>query len=167
MKKVNFEELNFNPYLKFAKEWTLITAGTNDGNYNTMTASWGHLGSIWGHKPTAIMYIRPTRYTKEFVDNNDYFSLSFFDEEYRSDLSYLGTVSGRDEDKVAKTKLTPVFNDKAVYFEQANLVLVCKKIFAQEIKEESFIDSDIIDNHYPERDYHTMYIGEIVEAYIK
>lgn len=167
MRKINFDELNFNPYLKFAKEWTLITAGTEEGKFNTMTASWGHLGSIWGHKPTAIVYIRPQRYTKEFVDNNEYFSLSFFDEEYRNDLNYLGTVSGKDEDKVAKSKLTPVFNDKATYFNEANMVFICKKIYAQELKEENFIDKEIIDKHYPLKDYHTMYVGEIVETYIK
>lgn len=170
MKKIKFEELSINPYNSIAKDWMLISAGTKADEFNTMTASWGHLGSIWGHgggKPTAVVFIRPTRYTKKFVDENEYFSLSFFDEEYRKDLSYLGTVSGRDEDKVSKTKLSPVFNEKAVYFSEANLVLVCRKLYKQELKEECFIDKKVMDDSYPLRDFHTMYIGEIEEVYIK
>lgn len=170
MKKIDIKELLLNPYTKIANEWMLITAGNSINNYNTMTASWGHLGSLWGHgggKPTAVIFIRPTRYTKEFIDNHDYFSLSFFDAEYKKDLGYLGTVSGRDEDKVSKTKITPCDNDKAIYFNQADLVLICKKLYKQDIKEECFIDKNIIDDSYPLRDYHTMYIGEIEEILIK
>lgn len=168
MKKINFEELNINPYKAIAKDWMLITAGTD--SYNTMTASWGQMGSLWGHgggRQVVTIYVRPTRYTKEFVENNEYFSLSFFDEEYRKDLSYLGTVSGRDEDKVSKTKLTPCINEKATYFNEAKLVLICRKLYKQDIQEECYIDKDIIDDNYPLRDFHTMYIGEIVETYIK
>ena len=167
MKKVEFTELQLNPFLKFNKQWALISAGTEDGRFNTMTASWGHLGSIWEQKPTAIVYIRPSRYTKQFVDNNDYFSLCFFGEEYRNDLTYLGTVSGRNEDKISKTKLTPVYNDKAGYFKEADLVLICRKIYKQELKEDNFLDIDIMEKHYPERDFHDMYIGEIIETYVK
>lgn len=170
MKKIDINELNINPYTRIANEWMLITAGTKLDKYNTMTASWGQLGSLWGHgggKPTAVIYIRPTRYTKQFVDNNDYFSLSFFDEEYKKDLSYLGTVSGKDEDKVSKTKLTLIENDKAVYFNQANLVLICKKLYKQELKEECFIDKNVMNDSYPLKDFHTMYVGEIVEVLVK
>lgn len=169
MKRIDINELVLNPYTKIAKEWMLITAGNKEA-YNTMTASWGHLGSIWGHgggKPTACIYIRPQRYTKQFVDSNEYFSLSFFDQEYQNDLSYLGSHSGKDEDKVAKTKLTPAFNDKTAYFNEANLVLICRKIYQQDIKEENFLDKSIVEENYPLKDFHTMYIGEIVEAYIK
>lgn len=169
MKRIDINEFILNPYTKIAKEWMLITAGNKDA-YNTMTASWGHVGSIWGHgggKPTAVIYIRPQRYTKQFVDNNDYFSLCFFDEEYREDLSYLGVKSGKDEDKVAKTKLTPVFNDKTTYFKEANMVLICRKLYRQELKEENFVDKTIIDDSYPLKDFHTMYIGEIEEIYIQ
>lgn len=169
MKKVNFEELSINPYSYIGNKWMLITAGTSQDNYNTMTASWGHLGSIWGHgggKPTAVIFVRPQRYTKQFVDNNEYFSLCFFDEEYKKDLGYLGSVSGKDEDKVSKTSLTPVFDDKATYFSQAKLVLICRKLYNQELKEECFVDKETMNDSYPERDFHTMYIGEIVETYI-
>lgn len=170
MKKLDINEFILNPYKKIANEWMLITAGTNKDSYNTMTASWGHLGSLWGHgggKPTAVIYIRPQRYTKQFVENNEYFSLSFFEEEYKSDLSYLGSHSGKDEDKVSKTKLTPVFNDKAAYFNEANMVLICRKLYKQDIKEENFIDKSLIEDNYPLKDFHTMYIGLIEEVLVK
>lgn len=171
MKKISFEELNnINPYKKIAKDWFLLSAGTKDKGYNTMTASWGHMGSLWGHgggKSTAIVFVRPTRYTKEFVDNNEYFSLSFFEEEYRKDLSYLGTVSGRDENKIFKTSLEPIFDDKCLYFKQANLVLICRKLYKQELKEECFIDHKVCEDSYPLKDFHTMYIGEIVETLVR
>lgn len=170
MKKIDINEFILNPYTKIAKEWMLITAGTSKDAYNTMTASWGHLGSIWGHgggKPTAVIYIRPQRYTKQFVENNDYFSLSFFDKEYQEDLSYLGSHSGKDEDKVAKTKLTPEFNDKAAYFKEANMVLFCRKLYKQDLKEENFLDKSVVSENYPLKDFHTMYIGEIEEVLVK
>lgn len=169
MKKINIEELNINAYKAIAKDWMLVSAGTNKDNYNTMTASWGQIGSLWGHgggKPVATCYIRPQRYTKIFVDENEYFSLSFFDEEYKKDLGYLGSVSGKDEDKVSKTNLTPEFNDKAVYFKQAKLVLICRKLYKQDLKQECFIDTDVMNDSYPKRDFHTMYIGEIEEIYV-
>jgi len=169
MKEIKFEELNDNAYNLIANDWMLITAGNKD-SYNTMTASWGQLGSLWGHgggRKVATIYIRPSRYTKKFVDENEYFSLCFFDEEYRKDLSYLGTVSGKDEDKVSKTKLTPVYDEKTTYFKEAKLVLICRKLYKQDILEECFIDKNIVEDSYPKRDFHTMYIGEIEEVYIK
>ena len=170
MKKISIEELDLNVYKAIAKDWMLITAGTSKDNYNTMTASWGQLGSLWGHgggKATAVIFVRPQRYTKKFVDENEYFSLSFFDEEYKKDLGYLGSVSGKDEDKVSKTKITPLFNEKAVYFNEANLVFVCRKLYKQELKEECFVDKKTMEDSYPLRDFHTMYIGEIEEVYVK
>ena len=111
MKEISISELNFNPVTMISNEWMLITAGTEE-SYNTMTASWGHIGSIWGHgsrAATSCVYLRPQRYTKEFVDREPLYTLSFFDPEYKNALGYLGSHSGRDEDKVAKMGLTPVF----------------------------------------------------------
>lgn len=168
MRKISIEEFNLNPYKRIAKDWMLITAGHKDC-FNTMTASWGHLGSIWGSgggKPTAVIYIRPQRFTKKFVEENEYFSLCFFDDKYHEDLSYLGTRSGKDEDKVAMTKLNPEFNEKTTYFKEANLVLICRKLYKQDLKEENFIDKSIVEKNYPLKDFHTMYIGEIEEIYV-
>lgn len=170
MKEITVSELNVNPITLIAKEWLLITAGTEERGYNTMTASWGHLGSLWAHNtglPTAIVYVRPQRYTKEFIDREREFTLSFFEQNFKRDLAYIGTHSGRDEDKVAKTNLTPVYDGEHTYFAEANLVLVCRKIYRAPILEDGFIDKDIMAATYPERDFHDMYVGEITKVLIK
>lgn len=167
MKEIQFSELNINPMTMIAKEWMLVTAGNETRGYNTMTASWGHLGSMWGHGgglPTAVIYLRPQRYTKEFVDREELFTLSVFPEEYKKDLGYLGRISGRDEDKVAATGLTAVFEGDYTYFAQAKLVLVCRKLYQGTLKEEGFHDRSILTDHYPNRDLHEMYIGQIVKV---
>ena len=140
----------------------LITAGTAE-HCNTMTASWGGLGVLWG-APAATCYIRPQRYTKEFVDREEYFTLSFFGEEWRKALSLCGSKSGREVDKVKECGFTVKTADcGAPYFEEASLVLVCRKRFAQEMDPNLMPDA-VKEKWYPEKDYHTMYIGEIVQA---
>lgn len=166
LKAIDMKELKFNPMTLIGKEWMLVSAG-NEKSFNTMTAQWGHLGAIWnGDMPTSVIFLRPQRYTRSFVDKEDYYTLSFFDEAYKKDLMYLGTHSGRDEDKLAKTSLTPVFSDESVYFKEAKMVLVCRKIYRDKLHEESFIDQDILKKNYPEHDFHYVYIGEIVKAYV-
>lgn len=169
MKEIPVSELMMNPMTMIAKEWMLITAGNQKRGYNTMTASWGHLGSIWGHGgglPTAVIYLRPQRYTKEFVDREELFTISVFPEQYKKDLGYLGVVSGRDSDKVSATKLTPVFETDCTYFAQAKLVLVCRKLYQGTLKEEGFIDKSILKDHYPNKDLHEMYIGQIEKVLV-
>lgn len=163
MKEINIMELNFNPFKRINNDWCLITAG-DEKSFNTMTASWGGVGILWS-KPVATCYIRPQRYTKEFVDKSQYFTMSFFPDGYRKALSFCGTYSGRDHDKPAETGLTPVFTDGAVTFGEANLVLVCRKLYAQEMTEDSFTDKNVLTSNYPSKDLHTIYIGEIVKAY--
>lgn len=170
MKEIPVSELTLNPMEKIAKEWMLITAGTKETGYNTMTASWGHLGSIWGHGgglPTAAVYVRPQRYTKEFVDREPYFTLSFFPAEYKKALGYLGSHSGRDGDKVAAVGMTPCFGENFTTFEEAELTLVCRKLFRMPLKEEYFLDKAIVEESYPNRDFHDLYIGEIVKVLVK
>lgn len=143
----------------------LITAGTAD-KCNTMTASWGGLGMIWG-APAATCYIRPQRYTKEFMDREEYFTLTFFGEEYRRQLQLCGSRSGRNTNKVKECGFTVAAAEcGAPYFEEAELVLVCRKRFAQPM-DPANIPQDVKDKFYPEQDYHTLYIGEIVEALAK
>ena len=173
MKEIAVQELKLNPMTLIGQEWMLITAGNEENGYNTMTAAWGHLGSIW-HMPgqkdpmaTAVAYVRPQRYTKEFVDREDLFTLTFFDESWKKQLGYLGTVSGRDEDKIKKAGLTPVFEDGTVWFEEAKLVLVCRKLYQQELRPEGFTDQEVLEKNYPRRDMHTMYIGEIQKVLVK
>ncbi len=165
LRKVDIEDLNFNPMTLIGDEWMLITAKKGDESFNTMTASWGHLGSLWG-KLTATIYIRPQRYTKEFVDQSDYFSLSFFPQEFKKDLGYLGKASGRDGDKIANTSLTPEGNDNSVYFKEAKLVFICKKMYRAPIREEGFLEDGVVEAYYPNKDFHDMYVGEIIEVLV-
>ncbi len=169
MREIAFSELNFNPFSLIAEDWMLVTAGTQETGYNTMTASWGHLGSIWGHgggKATAVIYVRPQRYTKEFVDRESMFSLCFFDKEYHNALGYLGSHSGRDGDKVAHVGMTPVFSDNTTYFAEAKLVLVCRKLYQAPILESGFVDRQVMEDCYPKRDFHDLYIGQIEKVLI-
>ena len=171
--EIPFSQLTFNPNTLIGKEWMLVTAGNSADGYNTLTASWGHLGSLWGHAgggrnlPTAVVYIRPQRYTKQFIDREELFTLSVLDERYRPALSYLGSHSGRDGDKVARAGLTPVFDQGTTYFAQARLVLVCRKLYHAPLKEEGFVDKSLIDDNYPQRDFHEMYVGEILKTLIQ
>ncbi|MBN1989985.1 MAG: flavin reductase family protein [Bacteroidales bacterium] len=145
-------------------QWMLITAGNTD-KMNTMTASWGTLGILW-NKPIAIIFIRPQRYTYEFIEANDLFSLSFFDESYRDALEFCGTKSGRDYNKPEETGLTttPTPNG-AIAFNEAELILECKKLYFGDIKEMNFLDPTIVSRNYPHKDFHRFYIGEIIGSY--
>jgi flavin reductase (DIM6/NTAB) family NADH-FMN oxidoreductase RutF len=144
-------------------DWMLITAGTPE-KYNMMTASWGNLGVLW-NKPVATIYIRPQRYTYEFVEQSDFFTLCFFGEEHRNLLDICGTESGRAINKMNMAGLTPVATPAgSVCYAQARLVMECRKIYWQDLQPANFLVPDIAEN-YPHRDYHRMYIGEITECF--
>ena len=162
--KIDPKSLDLNAFSAIGEKWMLITAGTKE-KCNTMTASWGALGVLWG-APMATVYIRPQRYTKEFVDENEYFTLSFFPEQYRQQLSLCGTKSGREVDKVKECGFTVAEGEGgAPYFEQAELVLVCRKRMAVPM-DPAAMPEDVKRKWY-EGDYHTMYWGEIVEALVQ
>lgn len=146
-----------------AEEWALITAGNGD-NYNMMTASWGFFGEMWGSDSIA-MVVRPQRFTMEFIDNNDYFTVSFYGDN-KAIHKVCGSKSGREVNKTKETGLTPVSNDKYVYFKEARMVLIVKKQFVQQMNEEAFRDKAVIDKWYPEKDYHNMIIGKIEKVLI-
>lgn len=156
------EELSDNPFRLIGKDWTLITAGTPD-SYNTMTASWGGLGILW-NKPAATVYVRPTRHTYGFMEKNDEFTLSFFSEEFRSALNFCGSKSGRDYDKALETGLTAIPVGGSTAFEQARLVLLCKKIYFQDMDSRNFLDEGA-EKFYPAKDYHRIYIGEVLKIF--
>ena len=164
-KEIAPEEFNESVFKAIGKDWLLL-AGTVDGKTNAMTASWGGMGIMWG-KPVAYVFIRPQRYTKEFVDNSQGMTISVFGEDKRKMMSYFGTVSGRDEDKIAKSGLTKVEDNGQVYFEEARVAMVCRKLYAQELKQECFVDKDSDAKWYPDKDYHTMYVMEIEKLLIK
>ena len=160
--KIDPKALDQNVFSLIGDQWMLITAGNQD-QCNTMTASWGGLGVLWG-KPVATVYIRPQRYTMEFVEGSEFFTLAFFGEEYRKTLALCGSQSGRDVDKVKACGFTVAEAEGgAPYFAQAELVLVCKKAYWQDMDPAHFLDPEI-ETHYAQRDYHRIFIGEIVEA---
>ena len=163
--EVKPEKFKESPFKLIGEDLMLITA-KKDGNVNTMTAAWGGLGVMWG-KNVAFVVIRPQRYTKEFVDGSDTFSLTFFGGGKKEMLNYLGTTSGRDEDKIKKANLTVIYDNGVPYFEEATIAIFCKKLFAQDYKPESFINTQIIDEWYPASDFHTLYIAEITKILAK
>ncbi len=163
-KTITPEEIKSNPFHLIGKEWMLVTAEMN-GHVNTMTANWGGVGVMW-NLDVVFVVIRPQRYTKEFVDHSNTFSLTFFDQSHKSELAYLGNTSGRDEDKIAHTKLKIVYENETPFFEQAKTVLICKKLFAQPYQKESFTDLEIEKKIYDSEDYHTLYIAEIIKVLV-
>lgn len=164
-RQIKPQDIDDNVFSLIAMDWMLVTAGV-PGNFNTMTASWGGLGHLW-NRDVCYIFIRPQRYTYQFVEKNDYFTLSFFTERYRGALKICGSKSGRDIDKVAETGLTPVNSPAgSVYFDEARLVLECRKIYYQDISPSSFLDRSIEVN-YPVKDYHRMYIGEITSVFAR
>lgn len=156
------ESVNMNAFESFHKGWALLTAGEM-GDYNTMTISWGGLGCLWS-RSVATVYVRPSRYTYEFMERYDHFTVSFYPEEYRGALALLGRESGRDGDKVATAGLTPVRAGAGVSFREAKLTLVCKKIYAQDLDAGQMI-APVQQSYYPDGEtVHRMYIGQVLEV---
>ena len=165
MREIDIKNLDFNPFIKIGKEWMLITAG-NEEKFNTMTASWGGVGVLW-NKDVAFTFIRPCRYTFEFTEKEEMFSLCFFSEQYRDALTLCGRKSGRDSDKIKEAGLTPAFIEGVPCFEEADLVILCRKMYAQEMSKDCAYSEEAT-KHYDENEpYHTFYVGEIIKAYTK
>ena len=164
MKEINIRDIKISAPELISDNWGLVTAG-NKEKFNMMTVSWGALGEIWG-KDAAFVFIRPQRYTYEFIEKEEVFTLSFYAPGYKNALRICGSKSGRDIDKAKECGLTPVFVDGGVAFEEAEYTLVCRKMASQFIDPAGFIDSSI-ENNYAQKDYHKMYIGEILKVYAK
>jgi len=162
---VNPFTLKENVFDMLQDEWMLITAGETNC-FNTMTAAWGGFGILW-RKPIAIIYIRPQRYTYQFTEKYNDFTLSFFGHDNcRKALSFCGSKSGRDFDKPKETGLTPVLTtEKNIAFQEARLIFDCRKLYADDIKPDNFIDIGLDKSIYPTKDYHRFYIGEIIGCY--
>jgi flavin reductase (DIM6/NTAB) family NADH-FMN oxidoreductase RutF len=159
--EISPDDLNENAFRIIGKEWMLLTAGSFE-RWNTMTASWGAFGELW-FKPVAFVFIRPQRYTFEFVERESLFTLSFFDETHRNALNFCGTHSGRDCNKAHKAGLTPFeMESGTMAFEEARLILQCRKLYFQDLIPEHFLNKIINSECYPEKDYHRMYIGEVL-----
>ena len=162
-KKIDVNELSLNPFKTIGKDWLLISA-VKDGKINTMTASWGSVGVIW-NKNVVTVYIRPQRYTKEFVDSADYFTLTFFDG-YKKELGVLGSKSGRDSDKIRQVGFNVEMINEQPLFKQGTMGMVCKKLYRGKIEPTGFIDVSLDVKNYPDHDYHYIYIGEIESIYV-
>lgn len=147
-------------------DWMLITAQKPDGTVNTMTASWGGFGVMWG-RPVCVCVIRPQRYTHEFVDEAERLTLSFLEEGHREALNICGKKSGRDCDKIVEAGLDIVKDGDAVGFTQARTVICGKKIYVDRVKEECFLEHSLIESKYPMRDYHTVFVCEIEKVFVK
>ena len=164
-KRIDAKEIDENVIDLISSQWGLVTAG-NEEALNTMTVSWGAVGELWGRDMVTV-YIRPQRYTKEFLDREDYFTLSVYPAELKGIHSICGSKSGRDIDKAKACDLTPVFDEKAPYFEEAKLVIVCKKVAVGKFEPEQFVEQSIIPEQYPSDDFHFIYYGEITDVLVK
>ena len=172
-REVDYKELSLNPMTLFGDDWMALTSGNKEQGFNSMCIAWGHMGTLWerdshsNRLPTVTCFVRPGRHTKGIMDKEELFTLSRFPEKYRKNLAYLGTHSGRDGDKIKNSGLTAVQEDGTMYFDEADIVLVCRKLYQAPLIEDGFIDRGLIDFNYPEKDYHEMYIGEIIKVLIK
>lgn len=160
-KEISAREIEGNLIKMIADEWMLISAGQEDA-YNMMTASWGFAGEMWGNDAVVIA-VRPQRYTMEFIDKHDTFALSFYGDN-KAIHKVCGSKSGRDTDKTKETGLTPIFDNDTVYFNQARLVIVCKKQYVGRLQKENFIDQTTL--KWYDDDYHYMIVGKIEKVLV-
>ncbi len=161
MNVIQPKEFDSSVFNLISGEWLLLAA-EKDGVTNAMTCSWGGMGVLW-NKNVAFIFVRHARHTYEFMENSDTFSLSIFDDPNHELLKYFGTVSGRDEDKIAKAGLTIEKRQDTPCFSQARLTFTCKKLYNQQLLAENFVDTTIIEKFYGDNDFHMMYVGEILE----
>ena len=162
--KVTYEQVTKINSGKLMRDWMLITAGDENG-FNTMLASWGGIGVLWGGE-VAFIFVRQSRYTKKFIDDNERFTLTFFTDEHKDALSLCGTVSGKNRNKVAEAGLTPVHAGGTTYFSQASLVFNCRKLSQTLISPTDLLDKSILERFYEDEDYHLMYVGKIEEILV-
>jgi flavin reductase (DIM6/NTAB) family NADH-FMN oxidoreductase RutF len=162
-KKIDITKLTIQPYNLFHNQWVLLTAGDfQSGEFNAMTIGWGALGTMWS-KPFVFVAVRHSRYTYVFMGKYNTFTLTAFPEEYQDSLRLLGSRTGRDGDKIKVSGLTPEASIQvaAPSFKEAELVIECRKIYADDLNPAHFLD-EAIHKHYPNRDYHCIYYGEIL-----
>lgn len=165
LNKIEPQDINQNPFTLIDDDWFLLSAG-NLSAFNTMTASWGGMGILW-NRPVVFCFVRPHRYTYKFMEANEFFTMSFFDESHRDALNYCGKVSGKNNDKMKATGLKPFESpDGSIFYEQAKLMLECRKLYFSDIIPEHFM-AQSINKNYPKKDYHRMYIGEITSCFSK
>jgi flavin reductase (DIM6/NTAB) family NADH-FMN oxidoreductase RutF len=163
-KSIAPKELKENP-IALIDGWALLSAGDLE-SWNTMTVSWGGVGELWS-RPVSFVFVRPTRHTFGFTESASRYTLSFFDEGWHDALTLAGTVSGRDHDKAAETGLEPIaIEPDTMAFRQARMVIVSRKLYAQDFDPANFVEPSLND-FYPLKDYHRMYVGEIEQILVR
>lgn len=165
MKRIEPDQIKDNFIEIIGKEWMLVSAGDKE-KFNMMTASWGGVGFLW-NKPVVFVFVRPERYTCEFIDEKGCFTLSFLGEEHKEAHKVCGSKSGRDIDKVAATGLTPCFTEQGnPYFEESRLTLECKTLYVTKMDKDSFIDPALFEKWYSALagNPHKVYVAEILNA---
>jgi flavin reductase (DIM6/NTAB) family NADH-FMN oxidoreductase RutF len=163
LREIKPEDLQIYPIRLIDEEWFLLSAG-NLELFNTMTASWGGIGVLW-NKPVVFCFVRPHRFTYEFMESNSLFTMSFFDEKYRKALDICGNMSGREVNKMKETGLTPFESPGgSIFYKEAKLLFDCRKLYYSDIDPKQFLDPKIAKN-YPRKDYHRMYIGELTGCF--
>ena len=164
VKKISPHKIDENFIDLIGKQWMLVTAG-NISAFNSLTASWGGIGMLWNW-PIAFVFIRPQRYTYGFTESNSHFTLCFFEKTHKTALTYFGTHSGRDSNKAADTGLSPKETEsRNIYYDEAKLVIECEKIYFHDLDPGNFSNS-LINRNYPNKDYHRMYVGKIVNCFL-
>ena len=162
MKKIEAKDMNY-PVFNLKNDWLMLSAAKKDGTANGMTCSWGGMGVLWG-KDVVFIFVRRSRYTMEFMDEAETFSLSWFDDPGHKLLGYFGKASGRDEDKIAKAGLTMTLESGAPVYAEATRTILCRKLFKQEMSEASFIDRESWEKWYADGNVHDMFVGEILSV---
>ena len=164
MKSIAVKDFSPRIFHLFDDQWLLLACGDfKKKHFNAMTVSWGSMVIIW-NRPFVQVLLRPSRYTLEFMNQYDTFTLSAFPEKYRDALNLLGSASGRDGDKISQSGLTPVASREVASpgFAEAELIVECRKLFWQDMDHSHFVDASI-EEHYPKKDYHRMFFGEVLE----
>ena len=157
-------KFNTDIFSQFHEKWALLSAGSKE-NHNSMTISWGGLGTLWS-KPVATVYVKPIRHTYQFMEKNEYFTISFYPEKYKLALNVMGSISGRNNDKDKISGLTVKEVGKAVTYEEAEITLLCKKIYFQDMVRDT-MPNDVIEQYYTKEEPHRMYVGEVIEVISK
>ena len=165
MKQVKAIEVKDNVITEFGKTWALVTARKKDGTFNTCTIAWGSIGVLWS-KEVVTVYVKPIRHTDSFLFEDDYFTVTFFEEDHKSDLVLCGTKSGRDIDKIKESNLKVIELENGITYKDFKRVYVCKKIYQSSFVKEGFINNqESLDKYYKDEPFHNMYVGEIVAVY--
>lgn len=162
--EISYYDFMINPIDRMKNDWFLITSGNQDC-FNSMTASWGGIGHLWNEN-VAFLFVRPQRFTHTFIENYDTLTISFFTKNYRKALALLGSKSGKDTSKIEESGLTPMKFHSSMAYKEAEYVLVCKKLYCHTISEENMLGKELLE-HYPNHDFHSMYIVKIENIYKK